>query len=395
MSKDLIKMENNAGSAEILNENDNSFCFYNASLGRRILSYLADLFISFILCLFVCEIIYLPIAKTCIGYNESVSTMLELGHKRYDLLYENELLYFENAEEKYNFDSDFEYTGDIFTKFYVLKDKVGVENLIEDPIIHYYRVVASESSKKSIKEVSLMYYGDSIDHEYFEKYDYEKSPYLSLKEHYVNRWAPYFDENDTVSDEIIAEIKQFKLLTFRNPSLTTITEFQKNNEQYTSYSSSITSIQEEFDFYYQICAIGAFLTVFICLFVVTPLVDKKGRTLGKIFLKLETIHNKKFTYLEKKWRIAVILLTLLEQMPLIMFIPFISVGITEIFTLPVLFIVSLISIAYLAIDLVITISNKLNYSIKELLTSTVVVDKDLMDKYYREVVYGEEGTTSK
>ena len=75
-----------------------------------------------------------------------------------------------------------------------------------------------------------MYYGDSIDHEYFEKYDYEKSPYLSLKEHYVNRWAPYFDENDTVSDEIIAEIKQFKLLTFRNPSLTTITEFQKNNE---------------------------------------------------------------------------------------------------------------------------------------------------------------------
>ena len=115
----------------------------------------------------------------------------------------------------------------------------------------------------------------------------------------------------------------------------------------------------------------------------------------KDFLKLETIHNKKFTYLEKKWRIAVILLSLLEQMPLIMFIPFISVGITEIFTLPVLFIVSLISIAYLAIDLVITISNKLNYSIKELLTSTVVVDKDLMDKYYREVVYGEEGTTSK
>lgn len=394
MSKDLMKNQNNAGSATILGENDNTFCFYNASLGRRILSYLADLFISFILCVFVCEIIYLPITKHAIGYEESVNKMYELGHQRYELLYENELLYFENAEEKYNFDADFEYTGDIFTKFYVLKDKVGEEHLIQDPIIHYYCFIAPESGKKTITEVSMMYYGDGAEHEYFEKYDFNKSPYLCLKQIYIDRWAPYFDTNDTVSDEILAEIKQFKMLCFRNQSLATITEFQKNSPAYSAYSAAIEMIQNEFDFYYQIITVASFLTVFIALFVATPLVDKKGRTLGKIFLKLETVHNKTFKYLEKKWRIAAILLSLLEQMPIILFIPFISVGITEIFTLPVLLILSIVSIVYVLIDLFITIANKLNYSIKELLTSTVVVDKDLMDKYYREVVYGEERTTS-
>ena len=86
-------------------------------------------------------------------------------------------------------------------------------------------------------------------------------------------------------------------------------------------------------------------------------------------------------------------MSLLEQIPIILFIPFISVGITEIFTLSSLLIVSIVGATYCLVDLVIALANKLNYSIKELLTGTVVVDKALMDQYYREVVYGEERTT--
>ena len=120
MNKELMKNQNNAGSAEILEEKKQDFVFYNASLGRRILSYLADIFISFILCVFVCEIIFFPIVKHSIGYEQSVAEKYELGQKRYSLLYDNKLLCFANEEEKFNFDSDFEYTGDLFVKFYVI-----------------------------------------------------------------------------------------------------------------------------------------------------------------------------------------------------------------------------------------------------------------------------------
>ena len=53
-------------------ENQETFYFYSASLGRRVLSYLADIFISFILCVFVFEIIYWPITKPCISYEKKV-----------------------------------------------------------------------------------------------------------------------------------------------------------------------------------------------------------------------------------------------------------------------------------------------------------------------------------
>ena len=200
MSKELMKNQNNAGSAEILEEKKQDFVFYNASLGRRILSYLADIFISFILCVFVCEIIFFPIVKHAIGYEQSVATKYDLGQKRYSLLYDNKLLYFANEEEKFNFDSDFEYTGDLFVKFYVFKDSVGVENLIEDPIIYYYENIAEGNEKKTKEQVALMYYGDEQQHEYFEEYNSSKSEYVSLKEIYIERWKPYFDPNDTVSD---------------------------------------------------------------------------------------------------------------------------------------------------------------------------------------------------
>lgn len=393
MSKDLLKNPINEGSAAILEKEEKSFVFYNASLGRRVLSYLADIFISFILCVFVLEIIYFPITKSCIGYEQSVDTMYKLGNERYDLLYENELLYYKDNKETRNFDADFEYTGDLFTKFYVLKDNPGVTGLVGDPIMHYYEKIAPEGSKKTKLEVSLMYYGDTGQHEYFDPITPESSPYLTLKDNYKQRWAPYFDPSDTVSDEIVAEIKQFKLSCFRSYSLANITDFAKNNEKYVSYSTQIDNIQKEFNFYYQITTAGAFLTVFIALFVVTPLVDKKGRTIGKMILKLERVNSKNFQYLPKKSRIAVILLTLLEQIPVILFIPLISVGITEIFTLTYLLIICIIGVAYVLVDLFICIANKLNFSIKEFLTTSVVVDKDLMDKYYREVVYGEERTT--
>ena len=155
----------------------------------------------------------------------------------------------------------------------------------------------------------------------------------------------------------------------------------------------MNAIQTNFDFYYQIITAAAFLTVFIALFVVTPLVDKHGRTIGKIILRLEVVNNKNFEILRKKSRIAGILLSFLEQLPIILFIPFISVGITEIFTLSILLIFSMVSAAYCLIDVVLALANKLNYSIKELLTRTVVIDRALYDQYYREVVYGEKRNT--
>ena len=65
---------------------------------------------------------------------------------------------------------------------------------------------------------------------------------------------------------------------------------------------------------------------------------------------------------------------------MVMFIPFISFGITNIFSLEVLLIVSIISICYDLICIFVAACNSYNKSFKEIFFNLIVVDEKTMDE---------------
>lgn len=393
MKKDLLqtKPKSNVSTEEIVlknesgeNEEKSTFVFYNAGLGRRILAYLADIFIVLIASIFFFEILYLPLVRHCINFNEKVEIITEKAHANIDLMIDKQFMFFKDEESRYEPEINIDYTGDIFTKFYVVGTAKEGEILL-DPLIHYWENVAV-NPRDRVTFVNTYY--DQKEDGYFEKYSGSAENFPVLKQKYVERWAPYFDPTDTVSDEILAEIKQFKLTAFRNTYNHIIIDFSKTNPDYISNRNIIDSYYNEFDFYYQITSIGAFLTVFVGLHVLMPLLDKNGRTLGKLILKLETVDRKNFKYIEKKWRSAAIFVNLIELLPIILFVPFISAGIESVFRLTILLSLSIIGAIFAIGELILSAANNYNLSVKQYATKTVVVDRDLMDQYYREVVYG-------
>ena len=171
------------------------------------------------------------------------------------------------------------------------------------------------------------------------------------------------------------------LSDYFNPNFSSMVEnFSNNNEEYVSLTNQINEINSSFSSFYQTSAIVSFLTSSIIIYLAVPLIDKKGRTPLKIILKLEYIDTKKFNNIKKSVAVWLFFLNILENLAMVTFIPFISFGITNIFSLEVLLIVSIISICYDLICIFVAACNSYNKSFKEIFFNLIVVDEKTMDE---------------
>ena len=80
--------------------------------------------------------------------------------------------------------------------------------------------------------------------------------------------------------------------------------------------------------------------------LLVPLIDKKGRTVGKIILKIQRIKRDNFKIVTKLDKVSIFLLSTLEVLPILMFIPWISAGFAGIFSLSYLFYISAVGFLY-------------------------------------------------
>lgn len=366
-------------------QENNEFLFFSAGIGKRILSFLADIFICFIVSVFVFEIILFPIVKSFISYDNKVQEITVNHHARVQLMYDNEFLFYDLKDENSKFvvETNISYTGDEFLRFYVFKE--DSDAVKRDPIITYWTKVAV--NKKDIKSVNQLYSGTTLSSPYFEPNKNDDVGYLILKEEFKTKFAPYFDKNDQVSDTIVQEINAFKRGIFEINFQTVIQDFAETNKTYISYTNNITKIYDEFDMYYQITTVISFLLVVLMLYLIIPCIDKKGRTLGKMVLKLNVISAKTFEFPKIRSKISLFLLNVLENLFVVLFVPFISVGFSSLFGLTYLLVLTICSFVYMLVSFIVCVANKYGKSTKEILTRTIVCEQELIDAYYREVIY--------
>lgn len=384
MSKNLV--QNNQTI-----EQNNEFLFCSATYWKRILAFLADFFINFILTILLFELVCFPIAKACIGYDTKVNDITTYHHARVDLMYDNNFLFYSETQDengniistnKYDIDESINDTATIFLKFYTFKDE---SSEYSDPIITYWSKVSS--NKKSISQINELYFDSVGKSTYFTKDDVDSNGYLNLKSEYKEHFKAYFSSIDSVSDAIKKEINDITTYTFKYNYQVVITDFASNNELYLDYSNKINAIYKEFDMYYQIMTATSFVISSSILFLLIPLINKRNRTIGKMIMKLDVVSNKNFKYLKKGQVFILYILNLLENLAFIMFVPFISAGFNNLFNLSYLMTLSIVSILYCLANVIISLINQYNYSLKEMLSRTIVCEEELIDTYYREIVY--------
>ena len=153
---------------EIKRESSNFVEIYPTKVGRRVLAFFADIILNLILSLLLFETAIFPLSTLIINYNDLLDESDSTQKAQYQLLYENNLLYFdENRTEgnRFMLSLALEDTNYFFVQFYCDDDNPELAKY--DVFYNYYGLIRDSANQNSINELNELYlsYGE----EFFDK----------------------------------------------------------------------------------------------------------------------------------------------------------------------------------------------------------------------------------
>jgi len=355
------------------------FDLYPAKKGRRVLITISDILITLIVSLFVFEIIVMQIDKPIIGYNDIQIEIYNLEVDRRDLLVEKNLL--TKSEKDYDFSADLELTAENYIKFYTLENE---EDKKYDVLYNYFVILENKD---------INYLNSLLIEKCPSYFDSEKTTVLgtyALKSQYKDYFTPNFTPGDEMSETAKGLYSTFKETDFLSLYQTIISNISLNenildskNHYFSYYTKEVGNHNDFIKKTYVICSYITYVFTSLILYLLIPLLNKKGRTVSEIILKVERINVSKMKHLKKKYVLLEFLINFLESLSIIVFIPSISLGIEGIFSFPLLYGASLVSLVFLLASLIILLVNQYAKSIKEFATNSLCVDTSSMDEYLR------------
>ena len=164
------------------------------SRGKRVCVYLSDLFLDFLLSLFVFSAVVFPIYGKATGYFGYREENNALSRQMIDILSENKLYETKEGSDRYDFDTNLRYCGDLF-----LKDCLTDQSDHDYFGTFYLRYLSFD--KKAL--VSL--YQENDLHHFF---DYQEET-VSLKAQYRKEFAPLLVPGDRIASSYEKDYQAF------------------------------------------------------------------------------------------------------------------------------------------------------------------------------------------
>lgn len=375
---------------EIKRESSNFVEIYPTKVGRRVLAFFADIILNLILSLLLFETAIFPLSTLIINYNDLLDESDSTQKAQYQLLYENNLLYFdENRTEgnRFMLSLALEDTNYFFVQFYCDDDNQELAKY--DVFYNYYGLIRDSANQNSIDELNELYlsYGE----EYFDESQKTINGTYSLKNEYIEKFKHNYIQGDSMSEDAQTDYQNFTKRVFLNVYNKMFEDIEKNDLlsldgsiSYKKLSTNLDSINNTLNYDYIICSYISFFLSSLLLFLVFPLITEKRETIAERILKFERVNKKTLCYIKKPFILNLFLLKMFDSMIILFLIPAFRVGISYIFSFPELYLPSLIGIVIALLNLFITAFTKLNTSLKEITTDSIVIDTSSLDYYYRE-----------
>lgn len=363
-------------------EQKNDFFLYPCKMSKRILAFLADGFIAFILAILLFEVAFLPIVNACRDYTNITNSYYQTINERYDYLYSHDLMTCNTETEKYIYSTAFRDTATNFLKYYVYDNNIDYKKY--EVVSHYFidikgknqEFLATTIYKKATNEVFQKYFNCA-----------DGTFEISLKSEFKDLFIPFYTEGDTISADGEKEMNNVISKFFEGEFYVMFNDFDQTDETFHAFNVKINEYNEYRNLNFIIAAFVTFFISSVVCFLVVPLIDKRGRTIGKIIMKIERIKKNNFKVMDLKNKFLVYALSTVEILPILMFIPWISAGFAGIFNLQVLLYPSLIGVTYCLISLLVAVITNFRQSFKELASGTVIVLDELMDELYVKLGY--------
>ena len=359
--------------------------------GRRILVFLADFFIHFILTYLIFNIAAAPIGKAATNYNakneEHVLTTLDM----YDHYYNSKVLLRDSGFDRTDVTAGVEYTYRCFLSYFVLDTEESIDTKTpqyghkkeNNTIYHFYHDIRN---KEQTYFDSFNYYNKKDN--YFEYNESTKE--YNLKIEVKNELYAFYDPKDAMGDIGQKYYKDISNNLF-NPLLAEVmNDIEKNDLHYEGETRSYLECKnriKELETYHgnlmTVCAYISHVLVWAGLFLIFPLINKNRKTLAMLFMKIERVDFYSMNHTKKRMVVASALYSLFATLLGIMFIPSMLVPFNTLFTLNYLLYGTVFSGILLIISLFFLIFNQYNRSLTDYLSNSLYLTSEEMDNVYR------------
>ena len=357
-------------------------------VGKRILCFLGDFFLNFVLAYILFNVMVLPLGRLMTSYTnrkEITETNLSI---RSDIFKQNKIMFFNGEVDKTDVLYNTSFTFYCFFSYYVYDEEspsnakyTQYGHKVENEVFHHYFFDIANNRDK--------YY------EYFDKYNAKSGYFLkndniyTLKDDVKTKIFPCFDKSDVISqdgDKLIGQMENnffYPMFSEMMTMIEKVTDLTYNGYSYNKLQSEIRGFEQ----YQKNLAIGcAFITLLIStgiLYVMVPLLNKRKKTLTMMIMKIERVNADDLNLVKPAKIIINAIYAYLYSFVIAFFIPATFLTIYGIFSVSILMIFGIFSILLSITSLIFLFINSFNMDLFDYLTRSVMLTSDTLDEIYR------------
>lgn len=370
---------------EVLEEKQKVVDIQPITKGKRVLVFLADFFLMFILTFVFFNALVMPLSNIMTLSTTRSEESNAAAEVQYGILYNQKVLFHENASDIYYYNANVEYTMNCFLSYYCFEDS---DSLSEHP-----------------------QYGHNIDNEVIRHFYFDirndKDAYLSQISDF-NKENNYFIVNgDEISliDEVKANIKLSffspkdmskdgeKMLAnmqngFMNFYASVFKDIKKNDITYNGNSylekqAIVDAAESFFQWHLVIASIISYLLSLLVYYLIIPFIHKDNRTLAMMMMRVTRIGTNNIYLLNNVENFLQFIYMLVFNIPIIFFMPMTYAAFTYLFSIPLLPGLLFIGLFIQLISLIFIIATPLNQSLCDMLSRSLIIKNDDLDEIYR------------
>ena len=359
------------------------------SKGKRILAFLADFFLLFIVTFVIFNVMVMPLGNLMTKSSERQTRNDNAAIAQFNILYEQKVMLHENDSDLYYYNANVEYTMNCWLSYYSFFETDSLEahkqfgHKEENEVIrHFYRDIRNDDAKYlSTLQTFNNEYG------YF---NFEGSSVTLKDEVKTNIKLSFFSPDDMSENgkTMLANMQN----EFMNLYADVFKDIEKNDltnngASYLANKKIVSDSETYLKWQLVFSSAIAYLLSIIIYFIIIPLFTPDGRTLAMLMMRLSRIGTNNLYLLNKGENALNAIYMLAFNLPVIFFMPMTYVTFTYLFNIPVLFPLLIIGLILIIASLITLLISSYNRTICDYLSRSVVIKNDDLDEIYRSKGY--------
>ena len=338
---------------------------------KRILVYLGDAAITFLLAIFLFVVAVYPIGTKIVDYTETSQEIQKKNRLCDDLFFANDILFYESDVTKYDYEASLEYTYKKFLSVYV--DDASSNN---DVFYNYFVTLKSDENKyKSLFKDTYFNVGVTVE----------------LKNEYKEPLKPLFNDHDELTEygsSIYLELQEKGFLMMYSEIVKDVqtNDLTYNGISYKKTCEELESLNQNIHFSISIFAIISFFLSSIICYLLLPLCIGNKTVLMKV-MKYEKIGVDNLYLLSKKENLLSFVYNAILSLYTVFFVPLMVIPFVGLFIIPIILPISLVSLLIVIVSFVVLMCSGYNRTLSDVLTKTVLVKAEELDKIYKSKGY--------